>query len=66
MKEMDLIGLVVKIEKEYVYDEDIVLSKFIKKYGEGYSQEEFLQFLKRRKSILMRAVWKEILFILEI
>jgi len=34
MKENDLIRMVAQIEKEYDYDEDIVLSKFIKKHGQ--------------------------------
>ena len=34
MKENDLIRMVAQIEKECEYDEDIVLSKLIKKHGQ--------------------------------
>ncbi len=38
MKENDLIRMVAEIEQEYDYDEDILLSKFIKKHGQDYSK----------------------------
>lgn len=52
MKENDLIRMVVDIEAEHDYDEDIILSKFIKKHGEEYSQEEFIKFLKKRYRVI--------------
>lgn len=44
--------MVVDIEAEHDYDEDIILSKFIKKHGEEYSQEEFIKFLKKRYRVI--------------
>ena len=44
--------MIAQIEQEYDYDEDIVLSKFIKKHGQDYSQEDFLKFLKKRYEII--------------
>ena len=52
MKENDLIRLVAKIEEEYDYDEEVALSKFLKKHGDNYSQEEFINFLKKRYKII--------------
>ena len=52
MRENDLIRMIAKMEEEYDYDEDIVLSKFIKKHGENYSKEDFIKFLKRRYEVI--------------
>ena len=52
MIEKDLVKLISEIETEYEYDEEIVFSKFVKKYGENYTREQFLEFLKKRYEII--------------
>ena len=46
MIDRDLIDQIAEIETEY--DSEIVFSKFVKKYGENYSREDFVKFLKER------------------
>lgn len=52
MKEVNIISLLAKMEDDYNYDDDIVFSKFVKKYGEDYSENDFLKFLKRRYEVI--------------
>ena len=52
MIEKDLVKLISEIETEYEYDEEIVFSKFVKKYGENYTRVHFLEFLKKRYEII--------------
>ena len=52
MKEKDLIKLIAEIETEYEYEEEIVFSKFLKKHGEKYTPEQFLEFLKKRYEVI--------------
>ena len=52
MREKDLISLIAQIESEYEYDEEIVFSKFLKKYGADYTQEDFLKFLRKRYTVI--------------
>ena len=54
MREKDLITLIARIETEYKYEEEIVFSKFLKKHGEDYSSEEFINFLRKRYEIINR------------
>ena len=52
MKEVNIISLLAKMEDDYNYDDDIVFSKFVKKYSEDYSENDFLKFLKRRYEVI--------------
>ena len=52
MKEKDIVKLISDIETKVLYEEEITFSKFFKKYGENYSREDFIKFLKRRYQII--------------
>lgn len=52
MTELDIIAQIARMEREYDYDEEIVFSKFLKKYGENYSQVEFIKFLRKRYKVI--------------
>jgi len=48
----ELIQQIADMEAEYEYEEEVVMSKFLKKHGHEYSQEEFLKFLKKRYEVI--------------
>lgn len=48
MKENTLIEAITKLEEDYEIDAKVMFSKFLKKYGDNYTQEQFLEFLKKR------------------
>lgn len=46
----ELIKRIVTFEREY--DEEVVFSKFLKRYGTSYSQEDFIKFLRLRYELI--------------
>ena len=50
----ELIDQIAKFEIEYEYEEEVVFSKFLKRNGENYSQEQFLEFLRKRYELINR------------
>lgn len=50
----ELIQQITDIETEYDYEEEVVMSKFLKKHGHNYSQEDLLKFLRKRYEVINR------------
>ena len=44
----DLIQQIADLENEYDDEANVIFSKFLKRYGENYTQDEFLEFLRMR------------------
>ena len=55
MIEKSLKRLLAEIEKEYNIEAEVEVRKFLDKYGENYTQEQFLEFLKNKYEIINRA-----------
>lgn len=51
----DLIEHVEAWEIAHRYDADAIFSKFLKKHGDTYTQEELLRFLKARYEAINKA-----------
>lgn len=49
-----LVEKIAKFLAEYDYDDEVSFSKFLKRHGGSYTQEEFLIFLKRRYEVIYR------------